>query len=323
MLAPNELTFDYENIEFEKSVIIHADCREWLALLPECSIHAIVTDPPYGLREYQYSELEKMAVGRGGVWRLPPSIGGTTRSPLPRFTALDRKDRKKMANFFAEWANLCLNALCPGAHVFVASNAFIVPLLTENLVRGGLEFRGQVIREVRTLRGGDRPKNAEDEFPFVSTMPRGCYEPWVILRKPLAKGMRISDALRAFGTGGIRRLPDGKPFCDIVPSERTPRSEKRIAQHPSTKPQSFMRFLAYVSLPLGRGVLADPFSGSGATIAAAEALGIHAIGVERHQTYFNSSGSAVPKLARTSTNVDSILEGGVQRNFLQFSPHSD
>jgi site-specific DNA-methyltransferase (adenine-specific) len=92
---------------------------------------------------------------------LPPSFDGNTRAPLPRFTALDGKDRKKMSVFFKEWANLCFHALCPGAHVFVASNAFIVPVLMASLSAGGLEFRGQIIREVRTLRGGDRPKNAE------------------------------------------------------------------------------------------------------------------------------------------------------------------
>ena len=298
---------DYETHHFTHGKIIHAECMEWLSCQPESSIHAIVTDPPYGLREYKLSELKKLGSGDGGIWRLPPSFDGNTRAPLPRFTALDGKDRKKMSVFFKEWANLCFHALCPGAHVFVASNAFIVPVLMASLSAGGLEFRGQIIREVRTLRGGDRPKNAEREFPFVSSMPRGCYEPWLLFRKPLEKSMKVSDALREYGTGGIRRLPDGNPFGDIIRSERTPRSERDIADHPSLKPQSLMRLLSYIALPLGKGLLVDPFSGSGSTIASTEALGINALGIERHRPYFDMSASTVPELARLPSNIDSVV----------------
>lgn len=303
----SHLLFDYDAHEFNSSSIIHADCMEWLSRVPKNSIQAIVTDPPYGFREYELDELKKRASGSGGIWRLPPSFDGHTRSPLPRFTALEAKDRHNMATFFKEWGVLCLNAMCPGAHMFVASNAFIVPLLTESIAASGLEFRGQIIRNVRTLRGGDRPKNAEHEFPFVSSLPRGCYEPWVLFRKPLEKKMKVSDALREYGTGGIRRLPDGNPFGDVVQSERTPRSERAIADHPSLKPQSMMRLLSYISLPLGTGLLVDPFSGSGSTIAAAESVGIHALGIERHRPYFDTSKDAVPRLARVQSKTDMLL----------------
>jgi site-specific DNA-methyltransferase (adenine-specific) len=37
---------DYQEHEFEKSVIVHADCFEWMGRIPQDSIHAIVTDPP-------------------------------------------------------------------------------------------------------------------------------------------------------------------------------------------------------------------------------------------------------------------------------------
>lgn len=303
----NELVLDYEVIRFRDSLIINCDCIEWLSRIPENSIHAILTDPPYGVREYELNELEKLSARRGGIWRLPPSFDGNVRAPLPRFTALDERDRARMALFFREWARLCCLALRPGAHVFVASNAYIVPLLLKSLVEGGLEFRGQMMRLVRTLRGGDRPKNAEQEFSLVCSMPRGCYEPWVLFRKPLPNGMKISDALREFQTGGLRRLPDGNPFEDIIPSERTPRAERIIADHPSLKPQSLMRLLAYVALPLGEGIIVDPFAGSGSTIAAAEAVGVRALGVERHRPYFDMARVAVPKLTALTSRVDGIV----------------
>ena len=83
--------------------------------------------------------------------------------------------------------------------------------------------------------------------------------------------MKVSDCLREFQTGGLRRLPDGRPFEDVIDSARTPQAERAIADHPSLKPQAFLRQLVYAVLPLGEGVIVDPFMGSGSTVAAAEA----------------------------------------------------
>jgi site-specific DNA-methyltransferase (adenine-specific) len=286
----------YPHQHIGASLVIHADSRNWLAQLPEQSLHAIITDPPYGVKEYQCDQLAKRKAGKGGIWRIPPSFDGHMRAPLPRFTALSAKERAAVSDFFTEWATLTVKALRPGGHMFIASNAFLSQTVFAALVAGGLEFRGEIIRLVQTLRGGDRPKNAEDDFPDVSSMPRGGYEPWGLFRKPLPHGMKVSDCLREYQTGGLRRTPDDKPFSDVIPSERTPRRERAIAPHPSLKPQSFLRQLASVALPLGAGIIADPFMGAGSTVAAAEAVGVSCIGVEIVQEYYEMSLRAIPKL---------------------------
>ncbi|MBU4273485.1 MAG: site-specific DNA-methyltransferase [Planctomycetes bacterium] len=298
-MDPTEgLAFDYVTKRIGQSRIIHADCLEWLSRLSENTLHAIVTDPPYGVKEYDLDQLEKRANGNGGIWRIPPSFDGHARAPLPRFTALNRNERKRLSRFFLDWGKLAVHVLRPGAHIFIATNAFISQLLYTALVDSGLEFRGEVIRLVRTLRGGDRPKNAEKEFPHVTSMSRGCYEPWGIFRKPLLPNMKVSDCLREFETGGLRRYTEDLPFEDVIVSERTPRRERAIAEHPSIKPQSFLRRIVYVSLPLATGVVADPFMGSGATIAATEAIGLCGVGVERHQDYYDMARVAIPRLKR-------------------------
>lgn len=305
MNATEALASDHESVRIGSSRIIHADCFEWLGRLPQDSLHAIVTDPPYGVKEYDTDQLEKRANGKGGIWRIPPSFDGHVRAPLPRFTALNAKERQRLRRFFVDWARLACHALRPGAHVFIATNAFIAQLLYDAIVDGGLEFRGEVIRLVRTLRGGDRPKNAEEEFPGVSSMPRGCYEPWGLFRKPLGD-MKVSDCLRRYQTGALRRYPDG-PFEDVIESERTPQREREIADHPSIKPQSLLRRLVYAALPLGEGVVADPFMGSGSTVAAAEALKLHAVGVERHREYYEIAMRAIPRLTSVKSEADEVL----------------
>ena len=300
---------DYRSDVIGKARIIHADCLEWLGRIPENSIHAIVTDPPYGVKEYDFDQISKRENGNGGIWRIPPAFDGHTRSPLPRFTALNEKERRQITTFFTEWAKVAVHALRPGGHVFIASNAFLSQLVFAALINGGFEFRGELIRLVRTLRGGDRPKNAEKEFPLVSSLPRGCYEPWGVLRKPMPSGMKVSDCLREFQTGGLRRAPDGNPFCDVIVSGRTPQKEKTIADHPTLKPQALMRQLVYAVLPLGVGIITDPFMGSGSTIAAAEALGLQSIGVERYADYYETSRTAIPQLAGITIQTEPAQEG--------------
>lgn len=62
---------------------IHDDAVHWLSELSSNSIQAMVTDPPYGLIEYEEANLAKRRSGRGGVWRIPPAFDGAERSPLP------------------------------------------------------------------------------------------------------------------------------------------------------------------------------------------------------------------------------------------------
>ena len=304
----DSLALNYKSEKVSNSRIVHADCFEWLGRIPENSLHAIVTDPPYGVKEYNFDQIEKMENGNGGIWRLPPSFDGHNRAPLPRFTALNEKERQQLKIFFTEWARMACHALRPGGHVFIASNAFLSQLVFSSLIDGGLEFRGELIRLVRTFRGGDRPKNAEEEFPGVSSLPRGGYEPWGILRKPIPAKMKVSECLRVYGTGGLRRTSNDKPFSDVILSGRTPQKEKEIANHPTLKPQSLMRQIVHASLPLGVGIIADPFMGSGSTIAAAESLGLRAIGIERYADYYDMSRKAIPKLAAIKIQVEAIQE---------------
>jgi site-specific DNA-methyltransferase (adenine-specific) len=110
--------------------------------------------------------------------------------------------------------------------------------------------------------------------------------------------MKVSDCLKTFQTGGLRRKPDGTPFEDVIENERTPQKEREIADHPSLKPQSFLRQIVYAALPLGEGIILDPFMGSGSTIAAAEAVGYSCIGIERYEKYYKMALNAIPKLAK-------------------------
>jgi site-specific DNA-methyltransferase (adenine-specific) len=278
-----------------RATLYAGDCLEWLADRPRNSIHAVVTDPPYGLVEYTPKEQARLRNGRGGVWRIPPSFDGHTRAPLPRFTTLSPKDLERLETFFQTWAAALVPVLVPGAHVVMASNPLVSFLVAGAAARAGLERRGEIVRLVMTMRGGDRPKNAHTEFADVSVMPRSMYEPWLLFRKPLDG--RVQDNLRRWKTGGLRRISAERPFGDVIVSSPTRGAERRLAPHPSLKPQAFLRPIVRAVLPLGEGIVLDPFAGSGSTLAAATAVGYDSIGIESDPEYARLAEHAIPKLA--------------------------
>lgn len=279
---------------FGNSALIHGDCFAWLATAPSNSVEAVVTDPPYGLLEYSDLEQEKLRAGRGGVWRIPPSFDGNKRAPLPRFTVLSRDDLAELERFFFGWARLLLPVVVPGAQVIVASNPLLSFVVANAVTRAGFERRGEVIRLTMTMRGGDRPKAAHEEFAEVSVMPRSMWEPWLLFRKPIEG--RVQDNLRRWKTGGFRRPNKEQPFGDVIQSGPTRKEERALAPHPSLKPQAFLRKIARAALPLGEGTILDPFAGSGSTLAAAEAVGYASIGIEKDSRYFDVARDALRKL---------------------------
>lgn len=264
--------------------LICGDSMEVMDSLPADSFHAIVTDPPYGLIEYEAANHDKLRQGKGGVWRIPPKLNGVERAPLPRFTVLGPADRVKLVSFFKRFGQLAHRILRPGGHLFIASNPLLSSAVFHALSEAGLEKRGEIIRLVSTLRGGDRPKGSELDYPEVSVMPRSGWEPWGLFRKPLSE-RTVDLNLKRWGTGGLRRLSKEEPFKDVVECAPARGRERELAPHPSLKPQKLMRLLVRASLPLGEGTVLDPFAGSGSTLAAAGALGFHAVGIERDPEY--------------------------------------
>src|SRR5439155_10539784 len=108
--------------------------------------------------------------------------------------------------------------------------------------------------------------------------------------------------LKKWKTGGLRRISGEAPFSDVIQSSPTRPEERTISPHPSLKPQAFMRQIVRASLPLGEGIIVDPFMGGGSTIAAAIAVGYRSIGIESDPSLFDLAAKGIPSLARLSIN---------------------
>jgi site-specific DNA-methyltransferase (adenine-specific) len=64
-----------------------------------------------------------------------------------------------------------------------------------------------------------------------------------------------------------------------------------------------MRQVVRAALPLGKGVVLDPFMGAGSTVAAAEFLRYESLGIEKDPQYFEMAVQAIPLLAQIG-NMD-------------------
>jgi site-specific DNA-methyltransferase (adenine-specific) len=282
----------------------------------ENHFHAVVTDPPYGVIEFETANVEKMREGVGGVWRIPPEMDGSKRKPLPRFTVLTEDDKEMLRNFFRTFGEAVERVLRPGGHVFVATTQLLMHEVSNQLDEAGLERRDVLVRESKTLRGGDRPKGAHDhpEYKMVCSMPRVWWEPWLLYRKPFDG--RLESNLNEWQTGGLRRESEDRPFVDLLDNGKTssreteivrqahPGNEQEAEAHPNLKPQYLMRELCHAALPLQEGVILDTFMGSGSTIAAAHALEYEAVGIELDETFYQMAEEAIPKLAEIETEIE-------------------
>jgi DNA modification methylase len=287
--------------------IYHIDAFEWLANRRRASIQAVVTDPPYGIIEYTPEQLSKRRNGNGGIWRLPQNYDGHKRSPMPRFTVLTSTDHLRIREFHSRLAPLLYKVLVPGGHVVLSSQNLLSHLVIQEFIDAGFDMRGQIARIVKTLRGGDRPKGAHKKYANTSVSPRSCWEPWLIFRKP-CQGL-VRENLRRWGAGALRRESEHKPFSDLIPSSPARGQERLLSPHPSLKPQAFMRQVVHATLPLKKGIILDPFMGSGSTIAAAAACGLRSIGLEVDAIYFKLATRAIPALARYNPR-DANGDGG-------------
>jgi len=73
-----------------------------------------------------------------------------------------------------------------------------------------------------------------------------------------------------------------------------------------------MRQIVRAALPLGTGVVLDPFMGGGSTIAAAISIGYESIGVELDPTFFKMATKAIPRLADLTGNGKANSNNGTR-----------
>lgn len=158
-------------------------------------------------------------------------------------------------------------------------------------------------------------------FEGWRTKLRPAFEPILVARRPLGRGLGVAQNVMRYGTGALNANPgadspvwartdgcglsveanalsDGSPAVQRASSgifycpKPTPAEERAGLPskntHPTVKPEALMAYLCRLVTPPG-GVVLDPFNGSGSTGKGAVTSGFRYIGIELSEEFVNIS----------------------------------
>ncbi|MGF7022885.1 MULTISPECIES: DNA-methyltransferase [Micrococcales] len=326
----------------ERATLYLGDTVELLPLLPEASIDALVTDPPYGLSF------------NGQAW----DDASGFRESLPHIDMTGMSAPEVFETWCTAWAAGALHALKPGAYVAAFGGARTWHRMVRGIENAGFEIRDQIawlhttgmpksldlshtIDKHHGMQRADRVVQATDHDGVLGatrtvlskgtpvtedatrwegwgTALRPAFEPIIIARKP-PEGSVVRNVL-SHGVGGLNI--DGAGFADgrwptnvafdasqadaldvltgtwqgeslsrkfpIFRFDRKPSAAERPrafgVSHSTVKPLALMRWLVTLVTP-PRGMVLEPFAGSGTTVEAAAGAGFCVVAVEKEAAY--------------------------------------
>jgi site-specific DNA-methyltransferase (adenine-specific) len=287
--------------------------------MPDCSVDAIVTDPPYGLSFM------------GKKWDYDvPSVD--------------------------VWAE-CLRALKPGGHLLAFAGTRTQHRMAVRIEDAGFEIRDMIAWVYGS--GFPKSLNLKDEWQGWGTALKPALEPITVARKPLVgtvaenvlqhgTGAINVDGGRVEGgrwpanfihdgseevvglfpqsNGGAfpkkSNIPTGKHYDGgwgaVDNKERTEMGSGSAARffycakaskadrgenhHPTVKPTDLMRYLCRLVTP-PNGIVLDPYNGSGSTGCAAVLEGFQYIGIEREAEYIAISEKRIQNALERKNQV--------------------
>ncbi len=230
----------------DRFTIHHGDCLRFMADMPEASVDAVITDPPYS---------------SGGMFRGDRSKTSTAdkytvdsgQAAKPDFHG-DTRDQRGFAFWCALWFSEAYRVAREGAVLAVFTDWRQLPTITDVIQAGGWCYRGIV------------PWNKTEATRPMKGWFRSQCEYVVVAAK--GKPARLDQT----GTGDAPCLP-GFLVCPV----------DRDNEHQTQKPVDLMRWICRAVRPAG--VVLDPFAGSGSTGVAALLEGLEFIGCEMSEEY--------------------------------------
>lgn len=303
------------------ATLINRDCFEAFKSLPDNSVDAVITDPPYFL--------DKL----GDDWdvdNIKHATKGSAVTSLPVGMKFDPNQGRQFQEFMDRVSQEALRVLKPGGFYLAMSAPRLVHRLGVAIEDAGFEVRDlwawiytqNQVKAMSVERFLDKMDTAklskkqlealrEELAVWKTPQVKSCIEPIIFAQKPkvhpetgkamtflecwlegrvglvnIATGQgRDADMVTAnlITTGPINDALD-KAF--LVP--KPTKAEKGDTTHVSVKPLTLMDQMIRSVAPVGATIV-DPFNGSGSTGISALRLGRNYIGFELSAEYYNQS----------------------------------
>lgn len=270
----------------DRVVLRLGDAEEVLADMPAWSVHAVASDPDYGI----------------------PTGAGRDESTIASGWEMDYNKMGPLAfqQDVTRWAVQAARVAVPGAWFFAFGS-----MRTCHRLAAGMEDAGWVIRDMafwfhnQGQMLGVGTKITDDNGELWSTKLRPIMDPIIIARKPLngthqanwdAHGTGLLN-INAFKAGrekwpnGVFKFSKPRNEVPVIPGEQP---------HSTPKPLALMRrIVAGITPPVVGATVLDPCMGSGTTIEAALLEGFNAIGIDREEPFVRLAQARVDRVPRS------------------------
>lgn len=271
--------------------------NEVLECLPNESVHALISDIPYGIGidEWDVLHANSNSAYRGSspAQKRSGDIFKSRGKPLNGWSESDRAIPKEYYDWCMNWAPEAFRVLKPGASILLfAGRRFshrcacaledVGFIFKDSLawIRERAAHRAQRMSIVFERRGDSEMASLVEGWRLGNLRP--VFEPILWFTKPYQIGTTIADNMKSYGIGGynesaFKRYASEPNNVLSVPGEKA-------TLHPTQKPVRLMSALVELVTAPGQLVV-DPFCGSGSTLVAAQQTGRDFIGGDLNEAY--------------------------------------
>lgn len=268
------------------------------------SIHAIISDIPYGIGyddwDVLHNNTNSALGGSSDGQNKNGALFARRGKPLNGWSEADKKIPLEYQQWVNNWAADWLRTLKPGGSVFIFAGRRFAHRAVVAMEDAGFTFkdmiawqknkaphRAQHVSSIYSRRGDYENAEKWSDWRVANTRP--LFEPILWFQKPYETGKTLADNVLKNEVGAWNKTVIDKytTLVDVLPESNIIRVSEKTNDHgfhPTQKPLNLMKMLVELVTIPGQVVL-DPFMGSGTTLVAANQLGRHYIGFDMEHNF--------------------------------------
>ncbi len=251
------------------------DCLHGMAEMPDDCVDLAIIDPPYNL-------------SKGNDWKWDnsvklPGLGGNWTKVLQQWDDMPLMD---YLSFCLQWLSQVKRLVKPTGSVWIHGTYHNIGIINFALQLLEIEIINEVVwfkRNSFPNLSGRRLTASHETILWVHT---GKVRKYQFNYKEIKDNSYPEDSLK----------PTGKQMRTVwdIPNNKE-KSELKHGKHPTQKPLRLINRLLDISAKEGQICLV-PFAGSGSECVAAKMLGIHFLGFETNEEYFEIAANRLKSI---------------------------
>jgi modification methylase hindIII len=295
--------------------IVQGDSIIELNNIDSASIHAIISDIPYGIGIDDWDVLHNNTNSAyGGATSNQLKLGNHFKrrgKPLNGWSEADKKIPLEYQEWCRKWTSNWYRVLKPGASCFIFAGRRYAHRCIVAMEEAGFTFKDMLSwektrapqRAQRVSAVFERRKDFEnakkwDGWRLANLKP--LFEPILWFQKPYTLGGTITDNILKYEVGAWneRAFKGNKLFADSIDISNILKVEYNkndTGLHKAQKPLKLIEILIKLVTLEGQVVL-DPFVGSGTVCAAAKKLNRQFLGIEINPEYVKIANERINKI---------------------------